>query len=230
MKKLVVLGVTVAIGVLMVGCERKRARRSGKEGESSNAEKSEEAVSFSVGEKTGDTMTITLPGGAKMEMVYVGPDSSMGGDGGDRREAFSRRMMPMEGFWMGKYEVTQAQWEYACRAGSTGDFGGTGAADDVGWHADNSGKETHSVGQKKPNEWGFHDMHGNTWEWCADYFPCAPATNRAGSALGVLRALRGGCWDVDARYCRSAWRAGNDPGYRNRRYGFRLCYSAGRSE
>ncbi len=227
--------------------------------------------------RDGDTMTITLPGGAKMVMIYVAPGSFMMGE---KDKMPSRKVTLAKGFWMGKYEVTQAQWksvmgnnpsafhgddkpvdnvswndcrafaekvnakledgavrlpteaewEYACRAGSTGDFGGTGASDDMGWYADNSGKETHSVGQKKPNEWGFHDMHGNTWEWCADYFPCAPVTNRTGSASGVLRALRGGCWDVGARYCRSAWRSGNDPGYRNRRYGFRLCYSAGRSE
>ena len=65
---------------------------------------------------------------------------------------------------------TEAEWEYACRAGTTGDFGGTGKLDDMGWYRGNSNRQTHPVGQKQANAWGFHDMHGNVWELCNDWF------------------------------------------------------------
>jgi formylglycine-generating enzyme required for sulfatase activity len=64
---------------------------------------------------------------------------------------------------------TEAQWEYACRAGEKGPYSG-GSLDEVGWHAGNSEEKTHEVGLKKPNSWGLHDMHGNVAEWCDDEF------------------------------------------------------------
>ncbi len=121
---------------------------------------------------------------------------------------------------------TEAEWEYACRAGSTGPYAGNGWLYDMGWYNGNSGNETHPVGQKMANAWGLHDMHGNVWEWCADwyesgYYAKSAAMDPKGSASGGSRVLRGGCfWTIPQR-CRSAFRNWHDPGDRDRYYGFR---------
>lgn len=106
---------------------------------------------------------------------------------------------------------TKEQWEYACRAGSKGKYGlladgREGTLDEMGWYEDNSGGETHPVGQKKPNAWGLYDMHGNVWEWTAsvDNINC--------------RVCRGGSWDSDAELC-------GRPGYRHGDLGLRLAAS-----
>jgi acetoin utilization deacetylase AcuC-like enzyme/formylglycine-generating enzyme required for sulfatase activity len=112
---------------------------------------------------------------------------------------------------------TEAEWEYACRAGtetkySFGNNAGQLAA--YAWFADNSGKATHPVGEKKPNGWGLYDMHGNVAEWCNDrydpnYYAQSPAENPRGPAEGQERVLRGGAWNSNADACRSAYRAGD---------------------
>ena len=120
---------------------------------------------------------------------------------------------------------TEAQWEYACRAGTTGPYGGTGSLDDMGWYASNSGGKTHPVAQKKPNDWGLYDMHGNIWEWCSDWFgdyPKEAQTDPRGPASGVLRVARGGSWIHPARGCRSAFREWYAPGDRDGSLGLRL--------
>ncbi|MBP5510082.1 MAG: formylglycine-generating enzyme family protein [Kiritimatiellae bacterium] len=125
---------------------------------------------------------------------------------------------------------TEAEWEYACRAGTGGAYGGTGNLDEMGWYYGNSGRWTHPVKQKRPNAWGLYDMHGNVWEWCADRcgeYPSGSATDPTGPASGSLRVLRGGSWLDRASYCRSANRDWNNPGYRYGNFGFRLCCSAG---
>ncbi|MDR1817371.1 MAG: SUMF1/EgtB/PvdO family nonheme iron enzyme [Puniceicoccales bacterium] len=120
---------------------------------------------------------------------------------------------------------TEAQWEYACRAGTTGDYAGNLEA--MAWYEENSGGGTHAVAQKQPNAWGFYDMHGNVWEWCADWYdnyPTGSVTDPSGPRSGVLRVLRGGCWGSTAAYCRSARRDGGVPADRyNRGLGFRLA-------
>ncbi len=95
----------------------------------------------------------------------------------------------------------------------------------MGWYGDNSGGETHPVGTKKPNAWGFCDMHGNVWERCRDWYGDygGDATDPPGPATGASRVLRGGGWDFNARYCRSADRAGFEPGYRHDDLGFRVA-------
>jgi formylglycine-generating enzyme required for sulfatase activity len=94
---------------------------------------------------------------------------------------------------------TEAEWEYAARAGTTGDYGGTGVLDQMGWYSDNSGSQTHPVAQKQPNHWGLYDMHGNVWEWVQDwysatYYSVSPTNDPQGPATGTSRVLRGGSW------------------------------------
>jgi formylglycine-generating enzyme required for sulfatase activity len=117
---------------------------------------------------------------------------------------------------------TEAQWEYACRAGEKGPYSG-GTLDEVGWYGDNSGNQTHEVGQKKPNAWGLHDMHGNVWEWCADWYEdtLKGGADPAGPSSGVHRVRRGGSWGYDASFCRAADRRRDYPGNRGNVLGFR---------
>ena len=121
---------------------------------------------------------------------------------------------------------TEAQWEYACRAGSTGPYSG-GELDDVAWHMDNSGEKPHEVAAKKPNAWGLYDMHGNLAEWCQDLYRrdlgSAPAVDPAGPAEGAgARVVRGGSWGHFARACRGAARASFNPAYPLDRVGLRV--------
>ena len=117
---------------------------------------------------------------------------------------------------------TEAEWEYACRAGTTGDYAGN--LDDMGWYDKNSGGQTHPVGQKKPNAWGLYDMHGNVWEWCGDWHGDLPGgDDPVGPASGSRRVIRGGGWYRDACDCRSANRSGRGPGNRNCDLGFRVA-------
>jgi formylglycine-generating enzyme required for sulfatase activity len=131
---------------------------------------------------------------------------------------------------------TEAQWEYACRAGTSTRFcsgdedAGLGA---YAWHGDNSQSRTHAVGQKRANAWGLHDMHGNVWEWCASpYVPQYDGREQKGAeAGGGFRVLRGGSWHGGPRYCRSARRGRAVTGPRDYgRYGFRVIRSARTSE
>jgi formylglycine-generating enzyme required for sulfatase activity len=108
---------------------------------------------------------------------------------------------------------TEAEWEYACRAGSTGAwcFGDEEEKlGDYAWYDVNSDGRTHPVGQKKPNSWGIHDMHGNLWEWCQDCYgdyPRDPTTDPLGPENPHIGVGRGGCFHNPADDCRSARRA-----------------------
>ncbi|MCY2931224.1 MAG: formylglycine-generating enzyme family protein [Planctomycetota bacterium] len=126
---------------------------------------------------------------------------------------------------------TEAQWEYACRAGSKTAFHYGDDADNAGlgdhaWYVENCKDTTHPVGGKKPNAWGLYDMHGNVWEWCSDWespsYAGAGATDPQGPDRGVSRILRGGGWSLAAKYCRSAERVGCEPGQRSNIFGFRV--------
>jgi len=127
--------------------------------------------------------------------------------------------------------TTEAEWEYACRAGTVTAFS-FGDADsglgDYAWYGANSGDRTHPVGQKKPNAWGLYDMHGNVWEWCADWYgdyPKGVATDPQGPASGPYRVLRGGGWGRVPSHCRSACRFNDPPDHCHGDFGFRVVVS-----
>jgi formylglycine-generating enzyme required for sulfatase activity len=118
---------------------------------------------------------------------------------------------------------TEAEWEYAARAGTTGPY--AGELDAMAWHNQNSGGMTHPVAKKQSNAWGLYDMHGNVWEWTADWYgsySSGAATDPTGPSTGSIRVFRGGSWSIGARSCRSANRIGGSPVGRDYFLGFRL--------
>lgn len=239
------------------------------------------------GRSAGATKTITLPGGAKMEMVWCPPGSFLMGrsdgieglEGPWKRndEMPQHRVVLTKGFWMARTEVTEeqwisvmgrpdgvpeqwipsgtmpvsgvnwvectefcllaglslpteAEWEYACRAGSTGAFSGTGVPDEMGWSKENSGEAAHPVALKQQNAWGLFDMHGNLEEWCADEFRAyqgAEVTDPVGQGKDRPRdnwwgrAMRGGSFIDDSERCRSAARIWEEEFERYHFAGFR---------
>ncbi|MFA6294726.1 MAG: formylglycine-generating enzyme family protein, partial [Victivallales bacterium] len=223
------------------------------------------AVTVKVSPDLKESMSLDLGNGVKMDLVLIRPGAFMMGDK-DAKPV--HKVVLMKPFYMGKFEVTQeqwqavmgdnpsnfkdgadagkrpvekvswedinakflpklaeriakgliprlpteAEWEYSCRAGTTGDY--AGELDEMGWHNRNSGKTTHPVGQKKPNAWGLYDMHGNVWEWCSDWYGDYPAndvTDPAGASSGKFRAYRGGAWFYIDGGCRSAFRGWISP-------------------
>ena len=125
----------------------------------------------------------------------------------------------------GTYRLpTEAEWEYACRAGTTGAYSGSNL-DEIGWYNSNSGNKTHPVGQKKANAWGLYDMHGNVWEWTEDWYgtySSGNVTDPTGASSGSVRVFRGGSWAGPAENLRSAFRLTYTPSYRYDNLGFRL--------
>ena len=123
---------------------------------------------------------------------------------------------------------TEAEWEYAARAGSTAAYAfGDDAAqlDAHAWYADNAGDITHPVGEKQPNAWGVHAMHGGVWEWVQDRYgpyPSEAAAESVGPPPGNRRVLRGGSWLSPAEDCRAASRSHAHPAFRGAHVGFRL--------
>lgn len=129
---------------------------------------------------------------------------------------------------------TEAEWEYACRAGSESAwcFGDDEARlEDYAWYKNNSGDTTHPVGEKDANIWGLHDMHGNVWEWCADwydsgyYYAVSPKYNPQGPKFGENRVVRGSSWDFAPKNVRAAYRGWYNPDARSDKLGFRVALS-----
>ena len=131
---------------------------------------------------------------------------------------------------------TEAEWEYACRAGSTGPYAGSGDLDEMGWYGGKEGENhAHRVGKLAPNDWGLYDMHGNVWEWCSDWYDRAsytyyidgeeykesPSTDPKGPPTGEGRVVRGGAYSFSSASCRSAKRGVAPPDFRNIEIGFR---------
>lgn len=139
--------------------------------------------------------------------------------------------------WAGCRVPTEAEWEYACRAGSTGAFCFGDAESELeqyAWYSKNSGHKTQAVGQKKPNQWGLYDIHGNVWEWCqdwfaSDYYKRSPKDDPTGPEKGNARVLRGGSWDHVPEYLRSACRGTYAPVRRHYCIGFRCVWVEGSS-
>jgi formylglycine-generating enzyme required for sulfatase activity len=228
--------------------------------------------------KPGDTKIVELGGGVKLELAWCPAGSflmgSPEGEADRNKNEMQHRVTLMKGFWLGKTEVTQrqweavmgsspsnfngadlpvetvswddcqvfvrklnakagggrfrlpteAEWEYACRAGTAGPY--AGILGDMGWYSENSDKTTHAAGQKRANAWGLFDMHGNVWEWCQDWYgdyPAGSVTDPAGSGSGVDRVSRGGSWGIGAGLCRSAGRNRVAPYYRFYGLGVRLA-------
>ena len=147
-------------------------------------------------------------------------------------QQFLDRLNAKSGPGVGKFQFpTEAQWEYACRAGSTTRYcfgdeeSGLG---EYAWYRTNSDDHVHPVGEKKPNAWGLYDIHGNVWEWCQDwydagYYTNSPADDPGGPATGSDRVVRGGLWRRPARSCRSANRGHADGLGHGIEMGLRAC-------
>jgi len=130
---------------------------------------------------------------------------------------------------------TEAQWEYAARAGSTTALANGNLVEtdcnldtklnEMGWYCGNAESKTHPAAQKQPNAWGLYDMHGNVWEWCQDWYDSystTSVTDPVGPASGLYRVGRGSSWSKYAKFCRSAERGGNSPDSRYNFVGLRL--------
>ena len=140
-------------------------------------------------------------------------------------EEFIRRLNEQERWSGNAYRLpTEAEWEYAARARTTGER--YGELDEIAWVRFNSGFETHPVGEKRANAWGLHDMLGNVWEWTADWYTPVTTgisvTDPQGPNSGVTRVARGGSWSDKARDVRSAFERDFRPGARGSAVGFRL--------
>ena len=124
---------------------------------------------------------------------------------------------------------TEAQWEYAAKGGNgtpgNYTYSGSNSAGDVAWYSSNSNSMTHEVGKKKANGLGIYDMSGNVFEWCWDWYgdyENGTQTDPVGAAAGDVRMLRGGCWNSNASFTRSASRINYPPDYSYNFVGFRL--------
>jgi len=226
------------------------------------------------------SVPVDLGEGITLDVVWIEPGEFLMGSNEAGEEKPSHRVRISHGFWMGKTEVTQeqwdrvmgsnpskvagaklpvdglswndcqdfikelnalqeegtlkfrlpteAEWEYACRAGRTNKFAGGNAEADlgrVGWHQGNSGFAAHPVAGKLPNAWGLHDMHGNVWEWCQDWnggYTVGPDTDPVGPESGESRVMRGGSWRNNPEGCSSSHRSWGRPELQSPCVGLRL--------
>ncbi len=253
-----------------------------------SCEGSIEGGDTSEGEGQEETYTLMLPGNIPLEMLWIPPGSFIMGRDSDEQDSNSdedppRRVTISQGFWLGKYEVTQiqwqavngdhisrfsgnnrpvdmvswndtqsflftlnslnpgmrfrlpseAEWEYACRAGTStrfhwGDDPDYTSISEYAWWSENSDAQTHAVGTKRPNPWGLFDMNGNVWEWCQDWYHLnymgAPSDQRAWVIpTDWRRVTRGGSF-YDRSGCRSASRICDYPRWSNDHgTGFRIA-------
>jgi len=163
-----------------------------------------------------------------------GPDAPVEGVSWDDAQEFCQKLSELaeEKEAGRRYRLpTEAEWEYACRAGTTTrySFGDDPASlGEYAWYADNSDRKTHPVGEKKRNAWGLHDMHGNVCEWCADwygkdYYAGSPPDDPPGPDGASERVIRGAHWRDSAGVCRAAVRGRFVPRHRDGYLGFRVA-------
>ncbi len=164
--------------------------------------------------------------------AFKGDDLPVESVSWDDVEAFIKKLNEQAD---GKYRLpTEAEWEYCCRAGSTNIFGlGIQGAlitrtnlGEFAWFRANADNRTHPVAEKRSNAWGLHDMHGNVWEWCqdwyaADYYAHAPDQDPVNQTPSTERVFRGGSWFLEWRNLRAAFRSGNLPAFKSQYVGFR---------
>ena len=169
--------------------------------------------------------------GNNPSFFFKGPKNPVEQVSWDDCQKFLGKLNAKSAAGAGKFQLpSEAQWEYACRAGSKTrySFGDDETRlGDYAWYDKNSDNKTHSVGEKKPNAWGLYDMHGNVWQWCQDswkdgYYKESPVDDPTGPTGGSNRVIRGGGWISPAWYCRSALRNGNLPGFGNFNLGLRV--------
>jgi formylglycine-generating enzyme required for sulfatase activity len=153
---------------------------------------------------------------------FKGPDLPVEQVSWDDAQAFIAKLNAKNDGY--RYRLpTEAEWEYAARAGTTGPYAGDLGA--MAWYAPNSGGTTHPVGTKTPNAWGLYDMHGNVMEWVQDWYDgysSSAVTDPVGPSSGSARVLRGGGWAYESQNCRSADRDSSSPDYRGGPLGLRL--------
>jgi formylglycine-generating enzyme required for sulfatase activity len=152
----------------------------------------------------------------------AGPDAPVEQVSWNDTQSFLAKLNVSQGRWTVRLP-TEAEWEYAARAGTTGET--YGPLDDVAWYRSNGSSTTHPVGKKLPNAFGLYDMLGNVWQWCQDWFgpyTSAPAVDPQGEAKGEKRVMRGGCYYCDAIHCRAARRNRDPQEHLAKSIGFRV--------
>ncbi|MDR0380258.1 MAG: formylglycine-generating enzyme family protein [Candidatus Accumulibacter sp.] len=161
---------------------------------------------------------------------FEGPDNPVEQVSWYDAQEFIERLNQMEE--TDKYRLpTEAEWEYAARAGTTSVYFFGSDVDELdryAWYRDNADEKTYPVGQKKPNPWGLYDMYGNVYEWVEDwfgYYPSTPETDPKGPSSGLSRVLRSGSWYNGAGSLRSSFRTSLAPDIRYGTYGFRVALS-----
>ncbi len=152
----------------------------------------------------------------------AGPDAPVEQVSWNDAQAFIAKLNSRQTRWTVRLP-TEAEWEYASRAGTTGET--YGPLDDIAWSKGNNTGSTHPVGQKAPNAFGLYDMLGNVWQWCQDWFgpyTGAPVADPQGEPTGGKRVMRGGCFYCAAVHCRAARRNRDPQEHLSRSIGFRV--------
>ena len=161
-------------------------------------------------------------GGNPSDFQAAGPEAPVEQVSWNDVQAFLAKVNAIQTRWTVRLPA-EAEWEYAARAGSTGET--YGSLDDIAWYGGNASRTTHPVGQKLPNAFGLYDMLGNVWQWCQDWFSpysSEPAIDPQGPPKGERRVTRGGCFYCDAIHERAARRNRDLEEHFSHSIGFRI--------